>query len=138
HIKFIKIEDFYEFISLFMARRRFTGPQALGYFGAPLLGVVTGLERPVTVDRVPVYWTEASEHGFHLLHTGGFPKFRSERAKIINVVAVLVFLADLIQPLLDYDLLMAIQASSTLTQIQEGSDQILLGAARGVKLLVQP
>ena len=72
------------------------------------MGVITGLERPVTVDRVPVHGTEASEHGLHLLHAGGFDKFRSERAKIINVVAVLVFLVDLIQPLLDYDLLMAL------------------------------
>src|SRR5258706_626771 len=52
-------------------------------------------------------------------------------------MAVLVLRVEFIQLLLDYDLLMALEAPSAPTQIQEGSDQILLGAARGSKFLVQ-
>jgi hypothetical protein len=115
-----------------------TGQQALSYFGTPFLGVITGLERPFTADRVAAEGTEGSEHGLNLLHAGGFTKLRSKRAEIFNVMAVLVCRTDLIQPLLDYDLLMALEAPPAPTQIQERPDQILLRAARGAKFLVQP
>jgi hypothetical protein len=94
HVKFIELEDFYEFASLFVARRWFPGQQAFGYFGAPFLRVVTGLEWPFTADRGAVEGDEGGEHGLNLLHGGGFAKIKSPRAKIINVVAVLVYLAN--------------------------------------------
>src|ERR1700730_16508256 len=137
HVKFFQVDNCYKFIGLFVAGCRLPRQQALCYFGAPRVGVFTCLERPPIADGVGVEGAEGSEQGLNLLHAGGFIKFRSERAKVLNVTTGFVFLADFIQPLLDRDLLMAIEAPPGPTQIQECLDQIFLCTARGGEFQVK-
>src|SRR6202158_816103 len=137
HVKFFKVDNCYKFIGLFVAGCRLPRQQALCYFWTPRVGVFTCLERPPIAAGVGVEGAEGSEQGLNLLHAGGFIKFRSERAKVLNVTTGFVFLADFIQPLLDCDLLMAIEAPPAPTQIQECLDQTILRAAGGGKFKVK-
>ena len=83
-------------------------------------------------DGGAVEGAEGGQQGLNLLRIGGFIKFSSEGAKVLNVLAGFVCRTNLIQPLLDCDPLIAIEAPSAPTQIQECLDQMFLGTPEGL------
>ena len=129
HVECLKVNDRYKFIGLFVPLWRYPSQKTLRYFRTPRAWVFACLERPSVTDGDAVEGAEGGQQGLNFLRIGGFIKFRSKGAKVLNVTTGFVFLADFIQPLLDCDPLIAIKAPSAPTQIQECLDQMFLRTA---------